>query len=312
MRKFASSFVRKRSAPETPAHPQEEISEAAAMYTPRVGYEVVSWNVANLSEIRHRAVTAAAEGDRIDRVISKLSKRVKKTCKVYSGLHKELEAVADTMLSVEKIQTDLSDLADQVNSINFRLIEIELLNSQVQMSRDKMEEFRLFSAYKQSRQEELKKMDSKLTAVREVQRGNNERQRQESLVMKQRFLNESFQQQMKQYKEYGTLRPGIVDRKFQGSSEYDKPLGEVEIEGDANGERDLTNFLSDAPSLDQPETTTDKKTASPPHDSPITNERLMHSLLEQKMDGKRIGDVQDESPPSSGLDKENTREDSTS
>ena len=305
MRKFASSLVKKRAAPETPAHayPQEEMSEAAAVYTPRVGYEVVSWNVANLSEIRQRAVTAASEGDTIDRVIAKLNKRTKKTCKVYSGLRKELEGVTDTVLAVEKIRTDLSDLADQVNSINFRLAELDLLNAQVQMSRAKMEEFRRFSAYKQSRQEELRKMDGKLTAVREVQRDNNERQRVESLVMKHRFLNESFQQQMLQYKEYGTLRPGIVDRKFQGLSEYDKPLGAVEIEGDVTRERELTNFLSDAPSLEQPEILTDKETAST-QGSLLTNEQLMHSLLEQKMEGKRIGDVQDESPPSSGLDKD--------
>ena len=306
MKKFASIFVKKQPSPETPSHAQEETSEAAAMYTPRVGYEVVSWNVANLSEIRHRAVTVAAEGERIDRVISKLSKRVKKTCKSYTGLQRELDAVTETVLSVEKIQKDLSDLADQVNSINFRLTELDLLNAQVQMSRAKMEEFRRFSVYKVSRQEELKQMDTKLAVVREAQRDNNERQRIESLAMKKRFLDESFQQQMKQYKEYGTLRPGIVDRKFQGSSEYDKPLGEVEIEGDSARERDLTDFLSDAPSFDQPEILTDKETASPPHDTPITNERLMHSLLEQKMDGKRIGDVQDESPPSSGLDRDHT------
>ncbi|KAI6660516.1 Dysbindin-A-like isoform X3 [Oopsacas minuta] len=302
MRKFATNFVKKRTA-EAPG--QEDTSEVAAIYTPRVGYELVAWNAANLAEIRKRAVKSAGEGDRLGRVIARVNKQAKKSWKVYNGFHKELQAILETVQMVDKIRTDLSTISDEISSINFRLIELDLLNAQVQMSRAKMEEFRRFSVYKQTRQEELKQMDVKLKVVRDVQRETSERQRMESLAQKQRFLAESFQQQMLQYKEYGTLRPGMVDRKFQGSSEYDKQLGEVEIEGDVARDDDLNKFLSDAPSFDQPEILTDiePESASPVH-SPLTNERLMHSLLEQKMDGKKIGDVQDESPASSGLDKD--------
>ena len=301
VRRFASSFVKKRAASETPV--QEEVSEATAVYTPRVGYEVVAWNAANLAEIRKNSVKSAGEGDRIDRVISKVSKRVLKDWKAYTNFHKEVEAVGDTVRMVERMQTDLSDLASQIVSINFRLSELEMLNDQVHMCRAKMEEFRRFSVYKHTRQEELKQMDWKLKAVREIQRDNNERQRAESLAMKQQFLAESFQQQMLQYKEYGTLRPGVVDKKFQGSSEYDKQLREVEIEQDITRDKDLSEFLSDAPILEQPEILTDIEPASPIH-STLTNERLMHNLLEKKMEGKKIGEVQDESPPTSGLDND--------
>eukprot|EP00800_Vazella_pourtalesii_P016467 TRINITY_DN4767_c1_g1_i1.p1 TRINITY_DN4767_c1_g1~~TRINITY_DN4767_c1_g1_i1.p1 ORF type:complete len:332 (-),score=102.18 TRINITY_DN4767_c1_g1_i1:57-1052(-) len=301
VRKFASSLVKKRAASETPG--QEEVSEATAVYTPRVGYEIVAWNAANLAEIRKKSVKSAGEGDRVDRVISKVTKQVLKDWKAYTNFQKEVETVSDTVSMVEKMQTDLSDLAAQVHSINFRLSELEMLNDQVQMCRVKMEEFRLFSVYKHTRQEELKQMNWKLRVAREIQRDNNERQRTESLAMKQQFLAESFQQQMLQYKEYGTLRPGVVDKKFQGSSEYDKQLREVEIEQDVTRDNDLSKFLSDAPTLEQPEILTDIENASPIH-SPLVNERLMHNLLEKKMEGKKIGEVQDESPPTSGLEND--------
>ena len=295
VRKFASSWVGKRAPPD-PAT-QEEISEVAAVYSPRVGYEVVSWNSANLAEMKKTAVKTAGEGDKVDREIASMTRQVKKTWKAYTRLQRELGAVADILQGVQQIQRDVSSLSEQVDTINYRLTELDILNSQVQLSRAKMEELRRFSSYRQSRQGELVQMNSKLSLMREAQRDNNERQKLESLALKKQFLEDSFQQQMSQYKEYGTLRPGAVDRKFQGSSEYDKQLGEVEIEPDPIRNQDLTNFLSN---VTQPEILQDIETASPSKE--LANEQLMKSLLDQKIEGKKIGDVEDPSPPSSGLD----------
>lgn len=66
VKRLASTLVYKRS---TQQLPNDDSPNLAGSYNPRAGYEIVSWNEANLLEMHKRAVVITIKAEGVDKVI---------------------------------------------------------------------------------------------------------------------------------------------------------------------------------------------------------------------------------------------------